>query len=143
MMLAAVLSVLIASTVLADYSKEVIAQVQQALNEEGYDCGTPDGVPGKKTKKAIKKYQKKHDLDVDGKISDALLESLGISVDEAEVFNPDNLPIAEPYSEDLYAGKWVSFGDREEPYGERYEIYLPQEMDAAPIYDFMEACAWH
>ncbi|NLG03330.1 MAG: peptidoglycan-binding protein [Clostridia bacterium] len=44
-------------------------QVQVALNAYGFDCGKPDGIVGKKTKAAIKKFQKLHGLKQDGKIT--------------------------------------------------------------------------
>lgn len=58
--------------------KDLVQQVQQKLNEAGFDCGTPDGIAGKKTKSAITAYQKDKGLEVTGTINDALLESLGI-----------------------------------------------------------------
>lgn len=67
------------ATVQAAYNKETIKDVQQALNDSGYDCGTADGVAGKQTKSAIKKYQKDNDLKVTGTINTALLKSLDIT----------------------------------------------------------------
>jgi membrane-bound lytic murein transglycosylase B len=46
-----------------------IAQVkalQQALNELGYDTGTPDGQLGPRTQSAIRRYQAAHGLPADG-----------------------------------------------------------------------------
>ena len=37
--------------------KETVKAVQQALNEAGYNCGTPDGIAGKKTFAAIIQYR--------------------------------------------------------------------------------------
>ena len=62
----------------AAYSKTTIKAVQKKLNKEGYDCGTPDGVAGKATKAAIKKYQKAEGLKVTGTINKELLKSMGI-----------------------------------------------------------------
>lgn len=59
-------------------SKSVIKKVQKKLNELGYDCGTPDGIMGKKTKKALKEYQEDYDLTVDGVIGKEVKKSLGI-----------------------------------------------------------------
>lgn len=53
--------------------------VQQALNEAGFNCGTPDGVAGSGTKAAIQEYQKSKKLNVNGVITDELLESLGVA----------------------------------------------------------------
>lgn len=55
---------------------ETTKQVQQLLNELGYPCGVADGIPGTKTKEAVKRYQSDKDIPVDGIISTALLENL-------------------------------------------------------------------
>lgn len=59
-------------------TKSIIKKVQRELNDLGYDCGKVDGVAGKKTKKAVKAYQKDYGLSVDGIIGKELLGSLGI-----------------------------------------------------------------
>lgn len=58
--------------------KKTVKAVQQALNDAGFDCGTPDGSAGKKTAAAISAYQEANGLEVTGKIDRALLISLGI-----------------------------------------------------------------
>ena len=60
------------------YSKTTIKNVQKKLNKLGYDCGTADGVSGKKTKAAIKEYQEDNDLKVTGTINKTLLTNLGV-----------------------------------------------------------------
>jgi membrane-bound lytic murein transglycosylase B len=40
--------------------------LQQALNELGFDAGTPDGMLGPRTQNAIRDYQVMHKLPVDG-----------------------------------------------------------------------------
>lgn len=57
---------------------ETVKKVQEALNAEGYDCGTPDGVAGSGTKGQIEKYQTDKGLTVTGTITDELLQSLGV-----------------------------------------------------------------
>ncbi len=47
-------------------SKSTIKAVQKKLNSLGYDCGTADGIIGKKTKAAIKAFEKDNDLKADG-----------------------------------------------------------------------------
>lgn len=60
-----------------EYSdKNTVKLVQQVLNNAGYDCGTPDGVAGKKTQAAIQDYQSTHGLPVTGVIDDALLQAM-------------------------------------------------------------------
>ena len=57
---------------------ETIKKVQEALNNSGYDCGTPDGDKGPKTTSVIQQYQTDNGLEATGEIDDALLTSLGI-----------------------------------------------------------------
>lgn len=56
-----------------------VEKVQIALNNLGYNCGTPDGISGKKTKSAIKKYKQDKGLTVNTKIDKALKKSLNIN----------------------------------------------------------------
>ena len=58
--------------------EETIEKVQEALNEAGYDCGTPDGIAGRNTYAAMNEYQEDHELPVTNDITDELLKSLGI-----------------------------------------------------------------
>ena len=58
------------------YGKSMVQSVQQMLNEAGYDCGTPDGVAGKKTAAAISAFQEDHGMEVTGEISYVLFLSL-------------------------------------------------------------------
>jgi hypothetical protein len=57
-----------------------IANVQAALSKLGIDVGKVDGKLGPKTTKAIKAFQKKQQVKVDGKISEKLLEQLKMAV---------------------------------------------------------------
>jgi hypothetical protein len=54
----------------------MVAETQAALLKRGYDIGKVDGKFGPKTAAAIKKFQKDHQLKIDGKISEALLEKI-------------------------------------------------------------------
>ncbi len=60
----------------AEMSQNHVEQVQGMLNKAGYDCGTPDGVAGKKTAAAISAYQEDHGMEVTGEVSYELLLSL-------------------------------------------------------------------
>lgn len=64
---------------------ETIKNVQQALNDAGYDCGTADGIAGQKTKDAILNYQSDNGLEKSGNIDDDLLDKLGITPVENEI----------------------------------------------------------
>ena len=56
--------------------KETIKEVQTLLNEKGYDCGTPDGVAGKKTNNMILQYERDKGLEENTDITDELIASL-------------------------------------------------------------------
>ncbi len=64
----------------ADFSADpaVIRRVQQALSDQGYIVGTPDGVAGKQTRSAIRLFQKDHSLPITGVIDMETAEKLGI-----------------------------------------------------------------
>lgn len=62
------------------YKASVVKKVQKKLNKLGYDCGKVDGKFGKKTKKAIKKFQKDEEMKVDGNITKKLLKKLKIDI---------------------------------------------------------------
>ena len=54
--------------------KETTQRIQEYLNEKGYDCGTPDGIAGKKTQAALAQFQEEHDLFPSGCIDDSLMK---------------------------------------------------------------------
>lgn len=60
-------------------SKTTVKKVQTRLNKLGYSCGTADGVMGAKTKKALKRFQRDHDLEIDGIIGKKTLKALKLS----------------------------------------------------------------
>ena len=51
------------------YKKEQIEFAQEILNIKGYECGKPDGIMGQRTRKALKDYQKDHNLCVTGNLT--------------------------------------------------------------------------
>lgn len=57
-------------------SRATVRSVQSELNRIGYRVGKPDGVAGKKTRQAIRDFQQRNDLKVDGKVSRSLLAEL-------------------------------------------------------------------
>lgn len=61
------------------YSVSTVKKVQKKLNKLGYKCGKADGHCGSKTNSAIRKYQKKKHMTVNGKITKTLLKKLKIS----------------------------------------------------------------
>lgn len=53
-----------------------VRNVQRQLKEAGYDVGPVDGVPGPRTRAAIRRYQQAQDLPATGRISSSLLAQL-------------------------------------------------------------------
>jgi len=64
-------------------SKSVIYQSQKALKEMGFDPGVIDGIWGKKTKRAVTKFQKQLGLQVTGGLDKRTLEELEISAESS------------------------------------------------------------
>ncbi len=60
-------------------TRETIRSAQRMLAARGYDPGPADGYPGRKTTSAIRDYQTRAGLPVDGKVSLILLEHLNAS----------------------------------------------------------------
>lgn len=59
--------------------QEIAAEVQKALNDSGYDCGSPDGKIGPKTEAAISSYRTSHGLSEGGIVDAGLIAALGLS----------------------------------------------------------------
>ena len=57
-------------------SRDERLRFQTALNRQGFDVGTPDGVLGRKTRSALRQYQKSRGLPADGFATAAMLERL-------------------------------------------------------------------
>lgn len=57
-------------------SSDQIRSVQRILAEQGYNPGPVDGMMGKRTRVAIKQYQRDYDLPVTGRLDDETLASL-------------------------------------------------------------------
>ena len=60
----------------AKWTKEQIKEAQAGLAKAGYYKGEPTGVFNKKTRKAIRAYQKANNLPVTGRLDDELLTKL-------------------------------------------------------------------
>ena len=68
--------------------KAVVRRAQQMLADLGYEPGPADGVPGSKTRRAVRDYQMKSGLAADGRVTAALLRRLEDSIQHAEVQRP-------------------------------------------------------
>lgn len=99
-----------------EYSgKSVVSIVQEALNKEGFNCGTPDGVSGSKTVEAITAYQKEKGINVNGVITDELLDALGVAdkVDEAAKLEASKAEYSADYTYEQLARNPESYlGDK-------------------------------
>ena len=61
---------------------EDVKELQTALNKLGYECGEVDGEFGKQTENAVKLFQERNGLKVDGKFGPATLAKLKEALDE-------------------------------------------------------------
>ena len=80
-----ILIILLAQTALAASYKRgstgsVVTQIQQKLTDWGYYRGPIDGVYGSKTEAAVRYFQEKNGLAVDGKAGAQTLKAMGIAV---------------------------------------------------------------
>lgn len=57
-------------------------ELQAALNAMGHNSGTPDGIAGPNTRRAVRAYQRANDLDPDGYIGSALYRAVMASREE-------------------------------------------------------------
>ncbi len=63
---------------------EIVRSVQEALNSFGYDCGSADGIAGRRTNEMISVFKADNGFeDTSPDITGALLDALGITRDEA------------------------------------------------------------
>ncbi len=60
-------------------------QVQQRLTDLGYDPGPIDGKPGRKTREAIRAFQRDESLSVDGKLTVSLMAALNKTEQQRKV----------------------------------------------------------
>lgn len=60
------------------YDDGLVVQVQHRLARAGFYHGSVDGVMGPETRRAIRSYERSHNLRVDGAIDDRLLDTMNI-----------------------------------------------------------------
>ena len=66
-------------TIGAQADAATVKQVQQALNDKGFDAGPADGIAGPKTQAALQKFQQSQGVAASGSIDVQTLASLGVS----------------------------------------------------------------
>ncbi len=57
---------------------DIVSQLQQALNNKGYEAGPVDGIYGARTTRAVQKYQRDIQIPGDGQLTIELVEALKI-----------------------------------------------------------------
>ncbi len=67
------------SSPISSPSRDMIRQVQQALDQKGFNPGPTDGRMGSRTKQALESFQKKQNLQSSGQLDQQTLAALGVS----------------------------------------------------------------
>ena len=98
-------------------SGEVVSQIQTKLKRWGYYNGSVDGVYGSATEKAVRLFQQKNGLTVDGKAGVQTLAAMGITASAPAVNNDANVQLlarlisaearGEPYTGQVAVGAVV------------------------------------
>jgi hypothetical protein len=61
---------------------QVVVNVQEALQDQGYYAGNIDGQLGQQTRDALGQYQKEHNLEMTSAIDEPTVQSLGLTSEE-------------------------------------------------------------
>ena len=96
-------------------SGAVVTQIQTKLKSGGYYTGSVDGVYGSGTERAVRAFQQKNGLTVDGKAGDQTLAAMGLSAGSGNSGNSGGSGGASSSQVDLLA-RLISAEARGEPY---------------------------
>lgn len=114
-----VLVALVPAVEAASYKKgssgAVVTQIQAKLKSWGYYTGTVDGIYGSGTERAVRAFQQKNGLTVDGKAGDQTLAAMGLSAGGGNSSNSGGSGGASSSQVDLLA-RLISAEARGEPY---------------------------
>lgn len=114
-----VLVALVPAVEAASYKKgssgAVVTQIQTKLKSWGYYTGTVDGIYGSGTERAVRAFQQKNGLTVDGKAGDQTLAAMGLSAGGGNSSNSSGSGGASSSQVDLLA-RLISAEARGEPY---------------------------
>ena len=114
-----VLVALVPAVEAASYKKgssgAVVTQIQTKLESWGYYTGTVDGIYGSGTERAVRAFQQKNGLAVDGKAGDQTLAAMGLSAGGGNSSNSGGSGGASSSQVDLLA-RLISAEARGEPY---------------------------
>lgn len=90
---------------------DVVSEIQTRLKKWGYYFGVVDGVYGSRTEEAVRYFQRRNGLNVDGQVGNQTLAALGISPSSGRV------SASQDRSGDLYLlARLISAEARGEPY---------------------------
>ena len=114
-----VLVALVPAVEAASYKKgssgAVVTKIQTKLKSWGYYTGTVDGIYGSGTERAVRAFQQKNGLTVDGKAGDQTLAAMGLSAGGGNSSNSGGSGGASSSQVDLLA-RLISAEARGEPY---------------------------
>ena len=114
-----VLVALVPAVEAASYKKgssgALVTQIQTKLKSWGYYTGTVDGIYGSGTERAVRAFQQKNGLTVDGKAGDQTLAAMGLSAGGGNSSNSGGSGGASSSQVDLLA-RLISAEARGEPY---------------------------
>ena len=114
-----VLVALVPAVEAASYKKgssgAVVTQIQTKLKSWGYYTGTVDGIYGSGTERAVRAFQQKNGLTVDGKAGDQTLAAMGLSAGGGNSSNSGGSGGASSSQVDLLA-RLILAEARGEPY---------------------------
>ena len=96
-------------------SGAMVTQIQTKLKSWGYYTGTVDGIYGSGTERAVRAFQQKNGLTVDGKAGDQTLAAMGLSAGGGNSSNSGGSGGASSSQVDLLA-RLISAEARGEPY---------------------------
>ena len=96
-------------------SGAMVTQIQTKLKSWGYYTGTVDGAYGSGTERAVRAFQQKNGLTVDGKAGDQTLAAMGLSAGSSNSGNSGGSGGASGSQVDLLA-RLISAEARGEPY---------------------------
>lgn len=115
MMLVALVPAVEAASYKKGSSGAVVTQIQTKLKSWGYYTGTVDGIYGSGTERAVRAFQQKNGLTVDGKAGDQTLAAMGLSAGGGNSSNSGGSGGASSSQVDLLA-RLISAEARGEPY---------------------------
>ena len=115
MVLVAIVPAVEAASYKKGSSGAVVTQIQTKLKSWGYYTGTVDGIYGSGTERAVRAFQQKNGLTVDGKAGDQTLAAMGLSAGGSNSSNSGGSGGASSSQVDLLA-RLISAEARGEPY---------------------------